>query len=37
VEKFEFERDYSEKEVNTLLKQHHEDSTTLRREFSDID
>ena len=33
VEKFEGDRNYSEKEVNTLLKQHHEDCATLRREF----
>jgi DNA-binding transcriptional ArsR family regulator len=33
VEKFECDRNYSEKEVNTLLKQHHEDCATLRREF----
>lgn len=33
VEKFEFDRDYSEKEINTVLKQHHEDCATLRREF----
>jgi DNA-binding transcriptional ArsR family regulator len=33
VEKFECDRNYSEKEVNTLLKQHHEDYATLRREF----
>jgi DNA-binding transcriptional ArsR family regulator len=33
VEKFEYNRDYSEKDVNTLLKQHHEDCATLRREF----
>jgi DNA-binding transcriptional ArsR family regulator len=33
VAKFERDRNYSEKEVNTLLKQHHEDCATLRREF----
>ncbi|MFB2981863.1 metalloregulator ArsR/SmtB family transcription factor [Microseira sp. BLCC-F43] len=33
VEKFECDRDYSEKEVNTILKRHHEDCATLRREF----
>jgi hypothetical protein len=33
VEKFESGWDYSEKEVNMLLKQYHEDSATLRREF----
>jgi hypothetical protein len=33
VEKFVCDRNYSEKEVNTLLKQHHEDCATLRREF----
>ena len=33
VEKFESDRDYSEKEVNTILKRHHEDCATLRREF----
>jgi hypothetical protein len=33
VEKFEFDRDYSEKEINTVVKQHHEDCATLRREF----
>lgn len=33
VEKFEDDRDYSEQEVNTRLKQHHEDCATLRREF----
>lgn len=33
VEKFESDRTYTEKEVNSILKQHHEDSATLRREF----
>jgi DNA-binding transcriptional ArsR family regulator len=33
VEKFESDRNYTEKEINTILKQHHEDSATLRREF----
>jgi predicted transcriptional regulator len=33
VQKFEVDRDYSEGEVNTLLKRHHEDCATLRREF----
>ncbi|HBE59864.1 MAG TPA: ArsR family transcriptional regulator [Cyanobacteria bacterium UBA11149] len=33
VEKFECDRDYSEKEVNSILKRHHEDCATLRREF----
>jgi DNA-binding transcriptional ArsR family regulator len=33
VAKFECDRDYSEKEVNTILKQHHEDCATLRREL----
>ncbi|MGB8701229.1 MAG: metalloregulator ArsR/SmtB family transcription factor [Thermosynechococcaceae cyanobacterium] len=33
VEKFERDRNYPEKEVNALLKQHHEDCATLRREF----
>jgi DNA-binding transcriptional ArsR family regulator len=33
VEKFESDRTYSEKEVNAVLKKHHEDSATLRREF----
>jgi predicted transcriptional regulator len=33
VEKFESDRTYTEKEINTILKQHHEDSATLRREF----
>jgi hypothetical protein len=33
VEKFESDRTYTEKEINAILKQHHEDSATLRREF----
>jgi predicted transcriptional regulator len=33
VEKFESDRTYTEKEINTILKQHHEDSATLRQEF----
>jgi hypothetical protein len=33
VEKFESDRTYDEKEVNSILKRHHEDSATLRREF----
>jgi predicted transcriptional regulator len=33
VEKFESDRTYTEKEINTIIKQHHEDSATLRREF----
>ncbi|MGI0494621.1 metalloregulator ArsR/SmtB family transcription factor [Alkalinema pantanalense CENA528] len=33
VEKIAPDRDYSEKEINTLLKQHHEDCATLRREL----
>jgi DNA-binding transcriptional ArsR family regulator len=33
VRKFEDSRDYSEKELNDILKRHHSDSATLRREF----
>jgi hypothetical protein len=33
VEKFESDRTYTEKEINAILKRHHEDSATLRREF----
>jgi predicted transcriptional regulator len=33
AQKFDNDQDYSEKEINTLLKQHHEDCATLRREF----
>jgi predicted transcriptional regulator len=33
VQKFAPDRDYSEKEINTILKRHHEDCATLRREF----
>jgi len=31
--KFETDRQYSEPEVNTILKRHHEDAATLRREL----
>ncbi len=31
--KFEADRDYPEKELNALIKQHHPDTATLRREF----
>ena len=33
VEEFEWDRKYSEKEINTKLLAFHEDSATLRREF----
>jgi DNA-binding transcriptional ArsR family regulator len=33
VQKFEIDRDYPEAELNQIIKQHHEDSATLRREF----
>jgi hypothetical protein len=33
VQKFEIDRDYPELELNTILKNYHEDSATLRREF----
>jgi hypothetical protein len=33
VQKFEIDRDYPEAELNKILKQYHEDSATLRREF----
>ncbi|OUC11866.1 MAG: ArsR family transcriptional regulator [Alkalinema sp. CACIAM 70d] len=33
VQKIEPDRDYSEKEINAILKQHHEDCATLRREL----
>lgn len=33
VDKFEFDREYSEKEVNQMILQHHPDFATLRREF----
>ncbi len=33
VQKFEPDRDYPEKELNTLIKRHHPDTATLRREF----
>ena len=33
ADQFEWERDYSEKEVNALLKRRHEDTATLRREL----
>ncbi len=31
--KFEADQDYPEKELNALIKQHHPDTATLRREF----
>lgn len=33
AEKFEHDRRYSEKEVNAILNQHHEDHATLRRDL----
>jgi DNA-binding transcriptional ArsR family regulator len=33
VQKFEIDRDYPELELNAILKNYHEDSATLRREF----
>jgi DNA-binding transcriptional ArsR family regulator len=33
VRKFELDRDYPEKELNALIKHHHPDTATLRREF----
>jgi predicted transcriptional regulator len=33
VQKFEVDRDYPEKELNALIKRHHPDTATLRREF----
>jgi DNA-binding transcriptional ArsR family regulator len=33
VNKFDLKRTYTEKEVNQIIKQHHPDSATLRREF----
>ena len=33
VRKFDCDRDYPEKELNTIIQQHHSDSATLRREF----
>jgi predicted transcriptional regulator len=33
VNKFDLERTYTEKEVNQIIKRHHPDSATLRREF----
>ena len=33
AEKFEMGVEYPEKEVNAILKRHHEDASTLRREF----
>lgn len=33
VNKFEYGREYPEKEVNTIIQQHHEDYATLRREL----
>jgi DNA-binding transcriptional ArsR family regulator len=33
ADQFDNDQDYSEKEVNTRLKQHHEDCATLRREL----
>ena len=33
VEKFELNRNYTEREVNQILSQHHDDYATLRREF----
>ena len=35
VEKFELERRYTEKEVNAIILNHHEDYATLRRELVD--
>ena len=33
VQSFEFERDYPEKEVNTIILEFHDDFATLRREL----
>jgi DNA-binding transcriptional ArsR family regulator len=33
VQRFEADRDYPEKELNALIKRHHPDTATLRREF----
>jgi hypothetical protein len=33
VRRFETDRDYPEKELNALIKRHHPDTATLRREF----
>jgi DNA-binding transcriptional ArsR family regulator len=33
VRQFAVDRDYSEKELNAMIKRHHPDSATLRREF----
>lgn len=33
VNKFDLGRTYTEKEVNAIIKSHHQDSATLRREF----
>lgn len=33
ADKFEMGREYAEKEVNAIIKQHHPDASTLRREF----
>ncbi|SMF82193.1 hypothetical protein SAMN05661091_2126 [Paenibacillus uliginis N3/975] len=33
VEKLEFGKEYSEKEINEFIKQYHEDFATIRREF----
>ncbi|WP_019505434.1 DUF2087 domain-containing protein [Pleurocapsa sp. PCC 7319] len=33
VNKFDWDRTYTEKEVNEIIKRHHQDSATLRREF----
>lgn len=35
VERFEMETRYTEKEVNAIINQHHEDHATLRREMVD--
>ena len=35
AERFERDRKYSEKEVNAIIKRHHEDSAWLRRELVD--
>ena len=35
AERFEHDRKYSEKEVNAIIKRHHEDSAWLRRELVD--
>ena len=33
VRKFDCDRDYPEKELNTIIQQHHSDSATLHQEF----